>query len=377
MTELAKGTQIPEETLQAILEWYQYRRVSDNDRFPVFFHRQLAMLERQYLLLLRNDMTSWDPMVADYMERQILSDEAGTSSTTNNGTQSTTRTGDIKHTTSGQDVVDSEGTSGNTRTLKTSSNTEGGSEQSGTDTVTMDSTRKDDLTHTRNTTDTRTDATQSTSMGEGMENEISDNKHLEGVTPDSKTYGTGSSIGLKAPAEEWPAVLHEIGAPEKLDWKYTGGQSEDVHSGDRVSRDSSTTTNTGTVTTTGTGDTKDEGTVKTEGKQSTDYGRNQTDHSETKHTGTIGDEGKSTGKTTTQYGRILTDTHETTDSTKTEGTQTGDTTRKLTQRERYSGRHAAPPELLQKAQAYVTGSNSLKWLIDRLETCFFQVYEAF
>lgn len=375
MTELAAGTQIPAETLDEIYAWYQFRRVCDNQKFPAFFNRQLKLAERQYLLLLRNDMTTWDPMVTEYMERQIASDETGKSSSQNNGTQSTNRSGDITHKTTGEDIVNSEGTSGNTRTLATDIDTHGGYTQSGQDTVKIDSTRTDNLTHERDTTDTRTDNTTSTQNGSGMENEISDNKHLEGATPDSKTYGTGSTIGLKSPVETYPEVSHEIGAPDKLDWKYTGAQSEDVHTGDRVSRDTSETKNTGTVTNKATGSTTDTGTVSTDGEQTTTYGRGQTDNSHTSNTGTIGDKGESSGKTTTQYGRVLTDTHSTTDSTTTAGTQTGNTERNLTQRERYSGRHSAPPELLQKAQAYILGSNSLKWLLSNLETCFYQIYE--
>lgn len=369
------GTEIPAATLDAIYDWYQYRQVCDNDRFGAYFNRQLRLIERQYMLYLRNDMTTWDPMVVDYMERQIMTDETGTSNLTTTGKTDATKTGDVTHKSSGHDVVDTSGTSDNTRTLNTNATTDGTARQGGTDKVTSNDTRTDDLIHTRNTTDTRSDDTTRTTSSDGMTNDITDNKQLQGATPDSAMYGTGSTIGLLAP-DGMPLVQHDTGAPGKLNWTYVSGQSEAIQSADRVTRDKSQETNTGTVTSTGTGDTTDTGTVTTEGSQDTTYGKTETDHSTVAQTGTIGDEGTTSGKQTTQYGRTLTDTHQLTDTTESTGTQAGGSTKTLNHKERYTGRHETPTELLRKAQQYIIGSNSLKWLLSNLETCFFQIYEG-
>lgn len=376
MTELAAGTQIPAETLDEIFAWFQFRQVCDNDCFQDYFNRQLKRIQRQYLLYLRNDMTTWDPMVVDYMERQIIADKTGTSSTTTTGEQSSTRNGTVKHETTGEDVTTSKGTSGNTRTLDTDVVTDGTMQASGADTVTEDSTRTDDLTKTRNLKDVRTDALKQTTSNAELTSEISDTRRLQGNTPDSATYGTGSSQSLAPPAEGMPAVDHASGAPATLNWTYTGAQEEQLGTGDRTSQSQGETDNSGTVTSEGTGDEKETGTVANEGTRNTQYGRKDTEHSSVSQGGTIEDAGSTTGEQTTKYGRTLTDTNELTDSQTSNGTSKGDSSEVMNHKERYSGRHLAPPELLRKAQEYIVSSNSLAWLIDNLETCFFQIYEA-
>lgn len=342
----------------------------------MYFNRQLRLLERQYLLYLRNDMTTWDPMVVEYMERQLLVDEKSTSTNSREGDSTTTRRGTTSHESSGTDVVDTTGNSGNTRTLDTQRTTNGTTSLSGTDRVERDSTRTDNLTHTRDLTDTRTDDTTTTGSESEMKSDVSDTKHLEGATPDSSTYGTGSTIGIAPPEVGMPEISHEVGAPGKLNWTYTGGQAEDVAVADSVTRSSTETKNTGTVSSVSSGNTSDSGTVDTVESASTTYGRKETDQSSVDESGTISDQGTRTDKQTTKYGRVLTDTNDMTDSQATSGTETGESSRDTTHKERYTGRHESPTELLRKAQAYIIGSNSLKWLLDNLETCFLQVWEA-
>ena len=376
MTELAKGTQIPAETIDEIYAWYQFRRVCDNERFQAYFNRELKLLERQYLLLLRSDMTTWDPMVSDYMERQIQADEQGTSKMTVSGSKTGKQTGTKKNDKGGSDTIESESDSHATRTLDTQQDTTGHGALSGTDTVTSNSTREDDLTRKRDENTTRTDDLTSSSKTDRMDNEISDAKTLAGSTPDSSTYGTGGSIGLKAPAEGMPEVLHEIGAPDKLDWKYTSQQSEAVGTSDKVGREVATSTDSGTVTTEGGSTETDSGTVTMNGESATKYGRTSDDTQKVEQTGTIKDATGSTGSVVTKYGSESTDTIDMADSQTSNEEQAGESGKTLDHKERYSGRHEAPPDLLQKAQSYIMNSNSLKWLIRNLEPVFFQVYES-
>lgn len=375
MTELAAGSQIDSDTLSLIYDWFQFRRVCDNERFQTYFNRQLIRAQRQYLLLLRNDMTTWDPMVQDYIERLTEDVSESTHNASNTGSDSLKRTGDITHKTTGTDTVKTDGTSGNTKTLDITDTDGGTVSDSGADTVAVDALRTDDLTHTRNTTDTRTDNLSSTVNSDGMANEISDQISLEGQTPDSSTYGVGSAIGLTPPEEGMPVVQHDIGAPEKLNWMYTGAQREGVTRGDRVTRDNSTTQNTGDVTTVGTGDTKDTGTVADESTTRTQYGKTVTTENTTKQDGTVTDSGTRNDTTTTNYGRVLTDTQSTEDIRTTQGSQEGTDSSKSTHKERHSGRREAPPELLRRAQEYIVSSNSFKWLQQQLEPCFFQLYD--
>lgn len=375
MTELAAGSQIDSDTLAQIYDWFQFRQVCDNERFATYFNRQLIRAQRQYILLLRNDMTTWDPMAQDYIERLVEDVSESTHNSTNTGSDNLTRTGDVTHKTTGADTVELAGTQGNTKTLDLNT-TEGGTvSDSGADSVAVDALRTDDLTHTRNTTDTRTDDLTTVVNNDGMANEISDRVSLEGQTPDSSTYGTGSSISLATPEEGMPAVQHDIGAPAKLNWTYTGAQRENVSVGDRVTRENSNTQNTGNVTTVGTGDTKDTGTVADESTTRTEYGKTVTTDNTLKQGGTVTDSGTRNDTTTTNYGRVLTDTQSTEDIRTTQGSQEGTDSSKSTHKERHSGRREAPPELLRRAQEYIVSSNAFKWLQQQLEPCFFQLYD--
>lgn len=69
MAEMAAGTQIDSATLDLLFDFYQYRYVCDNVRFPVYFRRELQKLQWQYNNLLRLESVEWDPTVSDYLER--------------------------------------------------------------------------------------------------------------------------------------------------------------------------------------------------------------------------------------------------------------------------------------------------------------------
>lgn len=85
-----------------ILDWFQFREVVDDDKFPVFFKRKLNLVYNHYLELLRLEpgMAKYDWFVSDYHETQVnmkgkvknttSSTSSNTSNTTNKGNQTTT-----------------------------------------------------------------------------------------------------------------------------------------------------------------------------------------------------------------------------------------------------------------------------------------------
>lgn len=342
-------------------------------------------------------------MVADYMERQILGSSTEEKNETHNGTSTNKQTGDSTRAKSGDDVTTDESSGSNTRTLNTSQNVTGSQTHSGTDkeatantrtddltqTRELDETRTDDLTQTRELSSTRTDNLTETGSHESSRSDISDSKSLAGGTPDSQTYGTGSQIGLLAP-DGMPLIAHDTGAPGKLDWKYLSTQGENIGLADSVSREKSSKTNGGTVTNSDTGTVTDGGTVTTtqggtlkntgtvgdEGSREITHGHKVDDLTTRTDSGTIKDEANTGGTTTVKYGSTVTDTKNLTDTRTENGTVSGHTGVESDHRERYSGRHKAPPELLKMAQEYIVGSNAVKWLFRQLEPCFFELYES-
>lgn len=175
MSDLCSGTNIDSATQAELYAWFQFRKVCDNDRFPVYFNRQLALYEDQYLALVRAQSVEWDPMVTEYMERQILNAKTG----------SDQRTGS----TSGSKR--SSGSGG--KTINTSENT--GINGSWTEQGYGENQSQE------------AGSNQWTDEGTGETQTESGTKGLAGTTPDSALYPEG-------------------GFPDELKWKYASSQSE-------------------------------------------------------------------------------------------------------------------------------------------------------
>lgn len=389
MTELATGTKIPAATLDAIYDWFQFRQVCDNERFNVYFNRELRKWERQYLLLLRNDMCEWDPMVAEYMEHAIDESLNRTEGGTEGATIGVTDSGDDTHEYRGTDKVTSKGGESVTETPESKFHDSVTHKYEGKEKDVERYTRNLIDAETRNFADRTEDKQHHFSESTGQQDTVSDAKQLDGSTPDSSMYGTGSSVSLASPGNltkpaeghadrgVWPAVLHEVGAPDKLNWTYTSGQSERIDKSDQVNRDSSEQYVTGDISEYHTGGgTKTASGGDTRAKSKEFENRKDTDIRLTYVTGEDKTKTIRNSTDTTLYGKTETVKYgKKQDTTKTEShSGHANDNRKLN--ERHSGRHEAPPELLKKAQEYILHSNSLDWLLKRLEGVFFQIYES-
>lgn len=77
MEIIEEGYSFPEEiddpTQEAIISWFYDRRVCDNEKFERFFNRELLLRYPQYVQLLRIDPTvsGFDWLVTDYTERLL------------------------------------------------------------------------------------------------------------------------------------------------------------------------------------------------------------------------------------------------------------------------------------------------------------------
>lgn len=139
---------IDEGLRSTIFDWFQFRNVVDDTKFPVFFRRTLNDYYSTYNQLLRVEpgIAQYDWMVESYLERQVVVNATKTETLTseNEGTNSSTRTDNTTQTNTGSDTrnITNSGsdTVAGTEGVEGSSNvTHGGStavSNTGTDTVT-------------------------------------------------------------------------------------------------------------------------------------------------------------------------------------------------------------------------------------------------
>lgn len=334
-------------TQTAIIDWFQFRQVCDNARFSIYFRRQASLYAGQYNKLLSMDQTEWDPMVADFMERQRKhrdgsttttngvtgGEETSTSTSTGSGTATGGTTG--SHTSSGSDG----------RTV----NREDASTQDGTSAGTSDETGTESSKATGSTSSTASTSREETGTEHGTE--TSSDRRLAGQMPDSSAYGQG--------------------LPTSLNWAYTSTQEEaGANKASDISRGNIVTGS-------------DNSSGETESQSSGEHGRKGST------TGTTHNESTGTGKETAEGTHSDEGTEETTHNDKTTSETQGETKRNSSatnssetahqgdgeEKERYSGRHEAPQDLLDRAYTYVLRSNALKHLIKWLEPCFFGVLD--
>lgn len=292
---------------------------------------QLRLIAEQYKAYLRVQTTDFDPMVSEYVERQILTTSHGTDTTTLN--HSTTRTDDL---TTAQTGSSTPGVTETRRTIAEGTiggtdNTDRGETLDRTSTETRNTTRTDDLsdTVTHNTTETAT----------------TDQRAISAQLPHSITHYTTGTAG------------RDSGIPSDLGWDTATAQQE--------SDGKTTTSRTGTDKTDHEGTVKDTGTVTTaETGSPTGYDRN-----------TYGQE--SSGETTetiTRTGRDATTnqtTHTGTQSSAVSGIDTVGRQKDDDVRERMTGRHGqAPAEMLEKARTYILRTNAFEWLCNQLNENF-------
>lgn len=116
-------TQIDEATQTAIVNWFQFRKVSDNDKFVAYFQRLLKANEEQYINYMRIQTVQFDPLVTQYMERLLNRDgsssETDKDTTVNTGNDTVNTSGTAKTNNSDNSVTDSRGVDSTTQNGET------------------------------------------------------------------------------------------------------------------------------------------------------------------------------------------------------------------------------------------------------------------
>lgn len=381
----------------ALYDWFQFREVADDDKFPFWFTRILNRDFDQYEQLLRIEpgVSTYDWLVTKYRElqhyntgsteREIDNDITTSDVGANTGTDTTTRTlvktgsvtdelthGKISthsggHTiTDGTSVVNGQKVTADGRQKSTS----GGYTDTETDGRTI-----------TNTQDIQTvGGDDSTTESRGWS--TTDQKHLDKVGPMSISY-TG---GVAEPTAPSGASATGGTSGGTLDWTTASAQNANFgkddngevitsHQGHIQTQDvrgvqgtlqkvrgynQLTETNSGNVT-------------ETENRTET---RNYSDIDN----GTLTNSGKDTNVKTFNS---ATDT----ETVEVEGNRGKSNTKTITggiynvqndsrlQQEIYTGRDESPAELLKKASQFIINTNAFEWLYNQLDVCFMGIYD--
>ena len=381
---------------QAVYDWFQYREVCDDDKFPVFFRRKVAEDYGRYMEMLRVEpgYAKYDWMVTLYKEQETRKTGDVTTDTsreiTSSGTRAntTTRTGSSQATvnqTSQKRGTDTTATDG-TETLNTQDALTGTETLARTGTQTAQ--RTDNLAGTQDDTITRT-------LGQIIEDEMSRNL----ATSENRSTESANdviNVNKVLPQESGgltrgSVMTENIPQLQGMNWQYASDMSEQTaHGADHATGGTTSTgtetrtrrpgvghddevlarqtTSTGTQTTQTTNDLQDQTTYNTKRAQ----------------TGTIANEVDEVVTYNSDETVAGTSNKSLTDNSSLEGTNTGSSSEQgaknisqdLTERDRYTGRDRAPAELLREAVSYIKGTCAWEWMYNQLNVCFLATYDV-
>lgn len=222
-------TTLDEATQAALIKWFGYRRVCDNDKFVTFFNRLLLQRQDQYTNLLRIQTIKFDPLVTTYLERLIEKEGTQTVSGTTKtvGSGSATRTDNLE----------------------------------GTSTVTTKGTVTDSGNHSNTITDSGSNSSSATTTNNlsDSDNTTTSNRAMNAQLPQSSTSSSGFPSSLN-----WTyATAQTESAETRNDTQTHTGTVKNESSGTNgnTRTDSGTNGNTETIENTVTGKTTNTGTV--------------------------------------------------------------------------------------------------------------------
>ena len=347
---------IPEFLQNALYDWFQFREVCDDEKFPVFFTRLLNRDYDQYEQILRIEpgVANYDWLVQEYRELQNYV----------NGKIEKTASGSIE--TGGED-------SHTTEYGKTVTHTGGHSITDGTTVVngsdaTTDTRQK---VTTGGWTDTNTDGRT-----------ITDTQNIQTIGGDDSTTTTRgwNSTNQKQLQKQNPMSI-----------SYTGGVAEPATSGTEVNAGGSLdwTTATAQGANFGRDDngeevTNHQGHIQTQNQRQT-TGTNQDVRAYNSLTETnSGGVTHTINKTETRNYEDIdsleltdggSDTTSGSSSSSTSKSESGEVSDERLQQQIYTGRHEDPATILKRAANFILHTNAFEWLQNQLEVCFMGIYD--
>lgn len=381
----------------ALFQWFQFREVADNDKFPYWFVRLLNRDYDRYMQLLRIEagVSTYDWLVSRYRElqhyntgtaeREIDNDLTTTDTAVHTGQDTTTRT--LIKTGSVTDALQH----GKVATHSGGHTISDGTRIIDGEKVTADARGKttsggytDIETDGRNITNTRDIQTiggdDSTTKSRGWT--TTDQKRLDKANPMSISYGSGVAEPT-APSGSNPSGGTSGG---QLDWYTASAQSanfgkddqgEEVtqHQGHIQNRDARTVTGTLQNQRSYNNLTENHSGSITETENRTET-RNYSDIDNGVLTNSGTDTNTKTYNNQTDTETVTTSGNRGNTNTKTikGGIYNVQNDSRL-QQEIYTGRDESPAELLKKASQFIQNTNAFEWLYNQLDVCFMAIYD--
>ena len=308
-------------TKKLIDDWFGTRIVCNDDNFERFFTRQFNLCALRYSQLARIELSSFDPLVSDYMEREAINNSNRTSASKRDANKSNISNAEINNTQNSTGNDESTSTSKRDANKSNISNAEINNTQNSTGND--ESTRTPNITRTDASSRANNDSANDSKVGSSKSN--SKDKAMNKVAPMSISYERTN------------------GDLPNLDWSYATSQDQR----ENVSNGSSTETNTH------------------EGNSEESYSNTS------KETGTDKNVSNSTNTSTNNTTHAINGS-ETSKETGT-STETGDSK----DREVRTGRGGlTPQEAFRTAVAYLKTSSAWDWFRKQLEECFLCIYDV-
>lgn len=334
-------------TKELIEEWFGLRTVCHDEHFARYFRRKLNSTALRYAQLSRIELSAFDPLVANYVEREILASNSKTSAGTLEKTGSGTSGGTVTNT--------STRTPDLTETIEGETSGQHSLSKGGSDTVEHDGTRsltiggRDTVTRegTRGTEQGGSDITNATGS------HTDEHKEMGKQSPQSIAYAGAIA-----------------GTLPNLDWQYATAQGQ--------SKDDHTETSQNTVQhglTEDTTEASEDVTAYGKTESGSDGYEDTTTYGGTESGSQSGTDSKTietTGTETTEGSTQSTGTHSDSVEEERTGTETGEGQT----REIMTGRSGlTPQEAFSKAVIYLRNSSAWDWLRGELEECFLSIYD--
>lgn len=359
-----------------IFDWFQYREVCDDERFPVYFRRILLRDINAYneLLRVQPGYAHYDWLVNQYNETETTSRTEGTSTQNVAGTNEKTgdvivkNAGTLEHL--GSETTSHEGTDTNTATYDSAST------QNGEVTHTAD-----ENTDTSGTADTQNIYGKTSTTTPGI-TETSTTEYQDAADSKDSSINGKKSVNKNAP-QSISYSNATAGQIPSLDWGYMTGQEQDETT--QTNTYGKHNTSTSTVSRNGNDVIADGGNDSSHSSDSgntkhTADNKDTYNNLETKHSGTDTSENSYGSSTITSFDgrKDKTDgTNTTTYGTKdaSDTTTTSNDRNDTLNRSQSTGRSGNAAAILKEACAYIEGTSAWIWFRARLESCFYSIYD--
>lgn len=411
--ELGKwvNTGVSDITKTLIEDWFGLRKICDDDRFERFFRRKMNVTALRYAQLSRIELSAFDPLVEDYVEKEILSrnerESSGISNKQTSGTTSGTTGSETTRTPNLTEVIDRDttGTRTNTNSGNDTQQHQGTHAETdgGTDTQVHDRTK----TSADGGSDTRQHTGDRDTEYSGSDTLLHDGERENVQTGTETTTKTGSNTSESVQAQKnAPMSIEYAGATAgtipNLNWGSMTSQAQSKTTGSESETDSVTSRNTdagedSSTDVTRYGKTEEESDSATDittygktgrgtesGTDTTRYGKTESVTESGTDTTTYGkiENGTESGtedQTTTQTGNertVVSGTSSGTSSINEGVVNSGSESGSGETHEIWTGRHGlTPQEAFEKAVSYLKTSSAFEWLAKELEECFMCVYD--